>query len=577
MNVLHSIKAKIWLCVGIVLLGMIASSLYTVHFNSTLSGELTTLKKVRFPLSMQGSKLLNLFKEQAKLYEDGVMLGEEDAVSEADDLAAEILAQFEQIGKISATVGGGTQNSALETNYRNYAALAATNYRKLVSGEEFSTLKQELRQINNSREQLLEGLSAASEGYVATVGAEIEKTLLAAQQQTRLTLILLVVVVLVSAVLINILTKRMLIQPLSSIRSLAQALAAGSIHDTKKLNFTSRDEIGMVAKDLDSMLDTLQNTASLTERIAKGDLTVDVTLASDQDQLGQALQLMTENLGEVLGEVQTAGEQIASGTSQVSGASQSLSQGATEQASSLEEITSSMVQIVSQTRQSSENAASANRLAGEARETAKKGNQLMQQMVKAVGEINQAGQSISRIIKVIDEIAFQTNLLALNAAVEAARAGQHGKGFAVVAEEVRNLAARSAKAAGETAELIESSVSKGENGVQIADNTASALQEIVDSVAQVTELVGEIASASEEQAQGIAQVNLGLSQIDQVTQQNTASAEESAAAAEELASQAENLRGLLQRFQLKGSGQRPSFATNCQPAPPAQQNYIPLE
>jgi len=174
----------------------------------------------------------------------------------------------------------------------------------------------------------------------------------------------------------------------------------------------------------------------------------------------------------------------------------------------------------------------------------------MSSMSSAMEEINQSGQNISKIIKVIDEIAFQTNLLALNAAVEAARAGQHGKGFAVVAEEVRNLAARSAKAAAETAQLIEGSVEKTQNGNEIAGRTSSALEEIVEGITKVSDLVGEIAAASNEQAQGINQVNQGLGQIDTAIQQNTATAEESAAAAEEMSSQAGQLQHMLSRFKL---------------------------
>jgi methyl-accepting chemotaxis protein len=210
-----------------------------------------------------------------------------------------------------------------------------------------------------------------------------------------------------------------------------------------------------------------------------------------------------------------------------------------------------MTEMASQTKLNAENATQANQLASQTRSAAESGNGRMQDMVAAMAEINEAGKSISNIIKVIDEIAFQTNLLALNAAVEAARAGRHGKGFAVVAEEVRNLAARSAKAAKETAELIEGSVEKTKNGTEIAEATREALGEIVSSVSKVTDLVGEIAAASNEQAQGIAQTNQALGQIDQVTQQNSASAEESAAASEELSGQAMHMKEMMGRFKVK--------------------------
>jgi len=231
-------------------------------------------------------------------------------------------------------------------------------------------------------------------------------------------------------------------------------------------------------------------------------------------------------------QIDGATDQMASGAGQVTDSSQSLSQEA------------------SQTRTNAENANQANNLAVQARDAAGKGNAQMQDMVTAMAVINDASQKISRIIKVIDEIAFQTNLLALNAAVEAARAGKHGKGFAVVAEEGRSLAARSAKAARETADRIENSVGKAKNGVQLADTTAEALQKIVTSVGKITERIGEIAIDSKDQAERIYQINQELNQIDQITQSNTANAEETAATAEQLAGQTTYLEELLGNFKV---------------------------
>jgi methyl-accepting chemotaxis protein len=321
------------------------------------------------------------------------------------------------------------------------------------------------------------------------------------------------------------------------------------------------DEIGRMAATLDRFADSLQHEIiDVLGRLAQGDLTFDAQPRDDRDLLRGALKKLGADLQQTFVQIQTVANQLDSGSDQVSESSQSLSQGATEQAAALEEIGASLNQITQQTRQSAEGAGEANALSNRVMQAAEKGTEEMHRMVEAMNEINLASRNISKIIKTIDEIAFQTNLLALNAAVEAARAGQHGKGFAVVAEEVRNLAARSAKAAQETTQLIESSVSKAANGNQIAERTAGALDEIVSGVTRFNSLVGEIAAAAEEQVQAIGQINQGLSQIGQATQQNTASAEESAAASEELSSQASELRNLLAQFKLRQIGAGPVAA-----------------
>ena len=257
---------------------------------------------------------------------------------------------------------------------------------------------------------------------------------------------------------------------------------------------------------------------------------------------------ITRPINIVIDGVAEGSDQVASASAQISTSSQSLAEGATEQAASLEETSSSLEEMSSTVQQNADNASQAQKLSTVAKDTAIKGANSVTRMIEAVNEINASSVEVSKIIKVIDEIAFQTNLLALNAAVEAARAGEHGKGFAVVAEEVRNLAGRSAEAAKQTAVLIEESTGKAKMGSELASESGEVLNEIVANTTKASDLISEIAAASREQAEGINQVTRAVTQMDQVTQQNSAFSEETASASEELSSQAEGLKDLVDRL-----------------------------
>ena len=342
-----------------------------------------------------------------------------------------------------------------------------------------------------------------------------------------------------------------------AIVGIANRMAAGDL----ALGFYSNTrQVKGVLLAMQQMVDSLKATADLAGEIARGNLAVKVKKLSERDMLGNALETMVGKLSAMLAEINLSADHVAARAQHMSATSQTLSQGATEQASSLEEIASSMSEIASQTRRNSESAVLASKLAGETKMLALRGNERMGRMVVAIQEISESSRSISKIIRVIDEIAFQTNLLALNAAVEAARAGKYGKGFAVVAQEVKNLADRSASAAKETTELILGSLKKVNDGTEMADTTSAALKEIVDAASQMTDLAAEIATACNEQEVGVSQIKAGLGQVDQVTQQNTAHAEESASSAHELLDEAMSLQRLVNAFRLhetsRGPGQR---------------------
>ncbi len=377
---------------------------------------------------------------------------------------------------------------------------------------------------------------------------------------------------------------RYIIQPVNRIADYASVLKKGDLSSRLE---EGNDEIGRMSAALNAMADELRVKAGAASEIAQGNLGTDITLMSDKDTLGSSLSLMISSLNAIVGNLLASAEQVDAGSSQVLSSSLSLSESTSNQAASIEETVATMAQIGAQTRANAQNASEAKVIANSARSSSQNGVEKMDRMIQAMNSITESSREISKIIQTIDSIAFQTNLLALNAAVEAARAGKHGKGFAVVAQEVRNLAALSAKAAQDTSLLIENSVKRVEGGSLIAQQTAEALMEMNEAVTTVAGLVGEIAEASNEQAQSISQVNKSLTYIDESTRHNTAHAEETSSAAEELSTQARHVRNILGTFILKPDpDKRPgqSLQSFKKPRPeipfappPKKMNHGPIE
>jgi methyl-accepting chemotaxis protein/methyl-accepting chemotaxis protein-1 (serine sensor receptor) len=280
--------------------------------------------------------------------------------------------------------------------------------------------------------------------------------------------------------------------------------------------------------------------------------------------VGAAVVWVVRGINQILSgsivELGDGAEQVASAAGQVSSSSQSLAQGASEQAASLEETSASSEEINSMARRNTDNSRTTAALLSQSQEKVGHANHYLEEMVTSMDLITKSSDQISKIIKVIDEIAFQTNILALNAAVEAARAGEAGMGFAVVADEVRSLAQRSAQAAKDTAVLIEDSITRSREGKTKVDQVALAIKEITAETSKIKVMVDEVSLGSEEQSRGIDQIGRAISQMEQVTQTNAAAAEESAAAAEELSAQSETLKEVIGRLQLMVGGGSQSSA-----------------
>jgi len=356
------------------------------------------------------------------------------------------------------------------------------------------------------------------------------------------------------ALILRISMKR-ITQPLEKISDAIDNIYQGDLN--VELRVEREDEIGLMSQQLNGMVDIFRTLIRDISRVLSAVSNKNLDVATSAEYPGEfntintSLTTIVEDLNMVIRQFDTASSQVRLGAEQVSAGAQTLAQGATEQASSIEELSSTIEIVADQIRSSADDAGLGNQKVTQVSRELQQCNQKMQEMVSAMGLINNTSNEIGKIIKTIEDIAFQTNILALNAAVEAARAGAAGKGFAVVADEVRNLASKSAQAASNTTALIQKSLEAVQNGTSVVNATADSLYQAVNMADEVTALVRKISDSASEQSASIEQISLGISQISAVVQTNSATSEESAASSEELSAQAEILAGQIEAFTLK--------------------------
>lgn len=335
---------------------------------------------------------------------------------------------------------------------------------------------------------------------------------------------LLIIVTLVVIVLLAIFGWRTLVRVLGPLVAMRRQMedisgAAGENADlSMRLELKRNDEVGQTAQAFNNMMDTFEG---------------------------------------MVAQIRESAEAIASSSRQIAAGNENLSQRTDQQAASLAETASSLEEITATVKQTAEYADQAKDASGSVDQRARSAGDVAKRTTQAMGDIRQASEKITSIIKAIDDIAFQTNLLALNASVEAARAGEQGRGFAVVAQEVRKLAGRSAEEAAQIRHLVDDSVAKVSEGEQLVNASSKHLQDIIDSLGEVTRYVTEIAGATHEQSAGIDQINQAISQLDQVTHQNARLVQEATTASHTLDDRAGDMHALVGRFRVsQGAGQR---------------------
>lgn len=422
--------------------------------------------------------------------------------------------------------------------------------------ETLSTGRSTMTDVYNSGDfgAMVSGFAAITDDSgkaVGVVGVDIGvNEVIAASNAFAFSIILIILVFCAITGIVSIrFINRHVGKPLAALTEASDKMSRGDVNI--QFNIQREDEVGLLAASFKCMVDGTVEQAKILSRIAEGDLTMQIVPRGDKDLMSNAISETLQKLNGMFEDIKSSSRQVAYGAEQIADGAQNLATGSTQQAATLEEFSAAISEVLSQ---SEDNA----KRASEAYTESMKTCELMAQSVESMNnlstfmqEINVSSKRIVQVIKVVDDIAFQTNILALNAAVEAARAGQHGKGFAVVADEVRNLAVKSAQAAKETTDMIESNIKKVGDGSNITARTQEILLSINETASANATAMELINSASARQNQAISEITQGINNLSSVVQENSATAEQSAASAEEMSSQARILNGIVEQFHLR--------------------------